>query len=158
MIDQNEELIIGPIVCMEADSKNPKNGVVYPKSVLEDIVEQFNALPPGRILGGFGDDTPTLAGTTHIVKTLEIKDNRLVATVKIIDSPVGRILRETLTEIAKSGVKHTISGWCAGTGYLTENPDGTSTVHDYVLKSISISVESIPATSETELLPEVPRK
>lgn len=82
-------------ILLEADKPN-LNGRIYPKHVLEKAVKEYNEKKkPGTILGTeFGDDALKLGWILHEVESLELVDNKLVATISVIDGlPMGKRLK-----------------------------------------------------------------
>ena len=95
-------------IFMQSDVKN-KNGRIYPKNILAKeagryITEYVNK---GRALGELNHPTgPTvnLDRVSHIVKELHEDGKNVYGKAKVMDTPMGRIVKNLIEEGAQLGV------------------------------------------------------
>ena len=94
-------------IVAQADVPN-RNGRIYTKEVLAKMVEDFNSRPAKEsLIGQLGfpeNNMPAgnvidLSIASHIVEDLRLKDEHLVADIKILDTNCG----EELIELMKNG-------------------------------------------------------
>ena len=82
---------------IKADVPN-KNNRVYPRSVLEKVIEDFDN--KSGTLGQLGMPDCSLDGpssirldeASHIVKNLRMQDDKLICDIQILDTPAGKKL------------------------------------------------------------------
>jgi hypothetical protein len=86
------------LIIAEADTPN-KNNRVYPKKVLEKIVDDFNGKTE-RMLGQMGmphDSIIHLSMASHFVEKLQLSDEgKLLADIQIMSTPCGKQLSELM--------------------------------------------------------------
>ena len=133
-------------VCQKAGTKNG-NGRVYPKSVLEREVENYqNSIRERRALGELDhpdDSVINLKNSSHLVTKMWWEGNNVMGK---IDTPSGRILKDLL----KSGVKLGISS--RGMGSVKESMNSLTVEDDFQL--ICFDMVSEPSTPGAYLSPQ----
>ena len=91
-------------ICQKAGTKNG-NGRVYPKSVLQREVENYqNSIRERRALGELDhpdDSVINLKNASHLVTKMWWEGDNVMGKIEVLDTPSGRILKDLL----KSGVK-----------------------------------------------------
>ena len=95
-------------VFMQADVKN-RNGRVYPMEVLEKEVAKYNKnfVNEKRAFGELGHpDGPTvnLERVSHMITKLQPEGKNFIGEAKIMDTPMGKIVKNLMDEGAKLGV------------------------------------------------------
>jgi len=95
-------------VFMQADVKN-RNGRVYPMEVLEKEVAKYNKnfVAEKRAFGELGHpDGPTvnLERVSHMITKLHPDGKNFIGEAKIMDTPMGKIVKNLMDEGAKLGV------------------------------------------------------
>ena len=95
-------------VFMQADVKN-RNGRVYPMEVLEKEVAKYNKnfVNEKRAFGELGHpDGPTvnLERVSHMITSLKPDGKNFIGEAKIMDTPMGKIVKNLMDEGAKLGV------------------------------------------------------
>ena len=128
------------IIVIKLDIPN-KNNRVYPKTVMEKAIEQYqNQIEKGLAIGVIAEYDimhgycgTDLSKASHIVEKLKIENDNLVAEIRILDTPYGQKLlkmfetKEIVFRPRGIGQVHTI--------------DGIHTIYDYKL----ISVDALEA-------------
>ena len=114
-------------VFMQADIKN-RNGRVYPMEVLEKEVGKYNKnfIQQKRAFGELGhpDGPPVnLERVSHMITSLTPDGNNFMGEAKIMDTPMGKIVKNLMDEGAKLGVSS------RGMGSLNQK-GGTNYVRD----------------------------
>jgi hypothetical protein len=128
--------LIESVVIAEADVPN-KNGRVYPRAVLEQMIREVDRkADPARVFGTIGmpsDSTLDLARVSHSVSDLHVThDGKLLGKVMILATPQGELLQKVLEAEPSRQFR------MAGIGKLEDNEDGTTTVTDFRLLSINL--------------------
>jgi len=95
-------------VFMQADIKN-RNGRVYPMEVLETEVGRYNKkfINENRAYGELGHPegpTVNLDRVSHMVTSLKKEGNDFIGEAKIMDTPMGKIVKNIMDEGGKLGV------------------------------------------------------
>ena len=136
-------------VCQKAGTKNG-NGRVYPKSVLEREVENYqNSIHERRALGELDhpdDSVINLKNSSHLVTKMWWEGNNVMGKIEVLDTPSGRILKDLL----KSGVKLGISS--RGMGSVKESMNSLTVEDDFQL--ICFDMVSEPSTPGAYLSPQ----
>ena len=136
-------------VCQKAGTKNG-NGRVYPKSVLEREVENYqNSIRERRALGELDhpdDSVINLKNSSHLVTKMWWEGNNVMGKIEVLDTPSGRILKDLL----KSGVKLGISS--RGMGSVKESKNSLTVEDDFQL--ICFDMVSEPSTPGAYLSPQ----
>ncbi len=126
-IKGNRNLIVEGVV-QRADSKN-QNGRVYPKDILERVVEGYIAtsVAENRALGEL--DHPesaviNLKNVSHNIKSLWWDGDDLMGKIEILPTPSGNILRELFANNITVGISS------RGMGSVQPLGEGTVEVQD----------------------------
>ena len=95
-------------IFMQADIKN-RNGRLYPMEVLDEEVKKYNEkfIQQNRAFGELGHpDGPTvnLERVSHMITSLEPDGKNFIGEAKIMDTPMGKIVKNLMDEGAKLGV------------------------------------------------------
>lgn len=129
--DGNKEYFIEGIF-MQGDVKN-RNGRVYPSKVIAEEVKRYNNqfVEKKRAFGELGHpDGPTvnLDRVSHMVTELKQDGSNFVGRAKIMDTPMGKIVKNLMDEGATLGVSS------RGMGSLKQNKQGIMEVqNDFML-------------------------
>ena len=136
-------------ICQKAGTKNG-NGRVYPKSVLQREIENYqNSIREKRALGELDhpdDSVINLKNASHLVTKRWWDGDNVMGKIEVLDTPSGRILKDLL----KSGVKLGISS--RGMGSVTESRGSLTVEDDFQL--ICFDMVSEPSTPGAYLSPE----
>ena len=95
-------------IFMQADIKN-RNGRLYPMEVLDEEVKNYNKnfIKENRAFGELGHpDGPTvnLERVSHMITSLKPDGKNFIGEAKIMDTPMGKIVKNLMDEGAKLGV------------------------------------------------------
>ena len=95
-------------IFLQADIKN-RNGRVYPMEVLEKEVAKYNRnfIKENRAFGELGHpDGPTvnLERVSHMITSLTPDGKNFIGEAKIMETPMGKIVKNLMDEGAKLGV------------------------------------------------------
>lgn len=95
-------------VFMEGDIKN-RNGRLYPMATLSKEMNRYNEqyVNKNRAYGELGHpDGPTinLERVSHMIKSLHQEGNQVIGKAKIMETPMGSIVKNLMDEGAKLGV------------------------------------------------------
>ena len=95
-------------VFMQADVKN-RNGRVYPMEILEKEVTKYNKnfIKENRAFGELGHPegpTVNLERVSHMITKLHPDGKNFIGEAKIMDTPMGKIVKNLMDEGAKLGV------------------------------------------------------
>ena len=95
-------------IFMQADIKN-RNGRIYPMDVLDEEVRKYNKnfIVQKRAFGELGHpDGPTvnLERVSHMITSLKPDGKNFIGEAKIMDTPMGKIVKNLMDEGAKLGV------------------------------------------------------
>ena len=95
-------------IFMQADIKN-RNGRIYTMEVLEEEVKKYNKnfIEQKRAFGELGHpDGPTvnLERVSHMITSLKPDGKNFIGEAKIMDTPMGKIVKNLMDEGAKLGV------------------------------------------------------
>ena len=118
-------------VFMQGDIKN-RNGRIYPMEILENEVSKYNKkfVNEKRAFGELGHpDGPTvnLERVLHIVTSLYPDGANIMGEARILDTPMGKIVRNLMDEGCKLGVSS------RGMGSLTEKNGAKYVNSDFYL-------------------------
>ena len=96
------------VIFMQADIKN-RNGRIYPMEVLDEEVRNYNKkfIQQNRAFGELGHpDGPTvnLERVSHMITSLKPDGKNFIGEAKIMDTPMGKIVKNLMDEGAKLGV------------------------------------------------------
>ena len=95
-------------VFLQSDLKN-KNGRVYPKEIMQREVQRYvdENVKTKRAYGELGHPegpTVNLDRVSHMITSLREDGNNWIGKAKIMDTPMGRIVKELISEGAQLGV------------------------------------------------------
>ena len=118
-------------VFMQADVKN-RNGRVYPMDVLQKEVTKYNKnfIQQKRAFGELGHpDGPTvnLERVSHMITSLAPDGKNFIGEAKILETPMGKIVKNLMDEGAKLGVSS------RGMGSLDQKKGGNYVRDDFYL-------------------------
>jgi len=124
-------------VFMQAEQKN-KNGRVYPLGIMENEVGRYGKeyVSKNRAMGELNHPqgpTVNLDRVSHMIKELKMAGNDVHGKAKIMDTPMGRIAQNLISEGARLGVSS------RGMGSLKQNEQGINEVQkDFMLSAVDI--------------------
>ena len=123
-------------IFMMADSKN-RNGRIYESKVLQPAVEKYSEeqVKTGRAVGELNHpEGPTinLDKVSHLITKLEWNDSNVIGKAKILDTPMGQIVKGLL----EGGVKLGVSS--RGMGSLEQREGINFVKDDFQLATIDI--------------------
>lgn len=115
-------------VFMQADIQN-RNGRVYPVSILEKECARYmkEAVQQNRAYGELGHPNGpsiNLDRVSHMIKELRQEGSNFIGRAKIMDTPMGNIVKSLMDEGASLGVS------TRGMGSIRENKRGFMEVQD----------------------------
>lgn len=118
--------IMGPFI--QAEKEN-KNGRIYPIKVVEREVKRYvkESIENNRAYGELGHPNGpsiNLDRVSHMIKELHQDGTDFIGKAKILDTPMGQIVKNLMDEGAKLGVS------TRGMGSLKENKNGIMEVQD----------------------------
>jgi hypothetical protein len=127
---------------MQMSETQNGNGRVYPHSILEREVKNFARLvKENRALGELDHPDSSvinLANASHMVTKIWMEGNKCMGTIRVLETPSGKILRS----LVESGVMLGISS--RGMGSVTERNGQTMVEDDFQL--ICFDMVSDPST------------
>jgi len=124
-------------IFMQSEKKN-KNGRNYPKNILMKEVKRYNKeyVNNKRALGELGHPegpTVNLDRVSHMITELYEDGNDVYGRAKIMDTPMGKIVKNLIDEGANIGVSS------RGMGSLKKNNKGINEVQDdFMLSAVDI--------------------
>ena len=124
-------------VFMQAEQKN-KNGRVYPLGIMENEVGRYGKeyVAKNRAMGELNHPqgpTVNLDRVSHMIKELNMAGNDVQGKAKIMDTPMGKIAQNLITEGARLGVSS------RGMGSLKANAQGINEVQkDFMLSAVDL--------------------
>jgi len=115
-------------VFLQAGVKN-RNGRIYPPEILSREVNRYvtENINPGRAYGELGHPagpTINLDRVSHMIKSIKQEGNNFIGKAKILDTPMGNIVRNLIAEGAQLGVSS------RGMGTLKMNSQGINEVQN----------------------------
>ena len=118
-------------VFMQGNLKN-RNGRVYPIETLEKEVKRYNKeyVQQNRAYGELGHPagpTINLERVSHMIKDLHRDGNNIIGKAKIMETPMGTIVKNLMDEGAKLGVSS------RGMGTLKQNGNANEVQKDFTL-------------------------
>ena len=133
--DGSKSHIIEGIFAM-AESKN-RNGRIYPKAIMEKAVGKYvtEQVSKGRAVGELNHpDGPTinLDKVSHLITELKCEGNNVMGKARILDTPMGQIVKGLL----EGGVQLGVS--TRGMGSLERRGDAMYVKDDFMLNTIDI--------------------
>lgn len=115
-------------IIMQGDIKN-RNGRIYPSQVLVKEMNRYNQtnIAKNRAFGELGHPqgpTINLDRVSHLFTELRQDGSNIVGKAKIIDTPMGKIVQNLMSEKAQLGISS------RGLGSVKENKQGIMEVQD----------------------------
>ena len=128
-------------VFLQTELKN-RNGRVYPMSIMEKEVNRYNKefIKKNRAYGELGHpDGPTinLERVSHLITSLEKDGNNFVGKAKIMNTPMGNIVKGLLNDGAKLGVSS------RGMGSVTQKNNAQYVQNDFMLATAADIVATL---------------
>lgn len=132
-------------IFLQGDRQN-RNGRVYPSEVLQKEVDRYtkNYISKNRAFGELGHpDTPSinLDRASHIIKDLKRDGSNFVGKAKILDTPMGRIVKNLIDEGCTIGVSS------RGVGSLKPH-NGYQLVQDDFMLSTAADIVADPSAPD----------
>ena len=123
-------------IFMQAEQKN-RNGRIYEKKILENEVKRYNEsfVKKNRALGELNHPqgpTVNLDRVSHMIKDLKFEGNDCVGNAKLLDTPMGNIAKNLVSEGAQLGVSS------RGMGSLEERKGVNYVKDDFMLSAVDI--------------------
>tara|TARA_R110001592_G_scaffold101137_9_gene286380 strand:- start:117 stop:761 length:645 start_codon:yes stop_codon:yes gene_type:complete len=123
-------------VFMQAETKN-RNGRIYPMNVLEPKVNEYteNFISKNRALGELNHPkgpTVNLDRVSHIIKEMKTDGHNFNGKAKIMDTPMGNIVKNLMDEGARLGVS------TRGMGSLKQQNGINMVQPDFMLAAVDI--------------------
>ena len=132
-------------VFLQSDLKN-KNGRVYPKEIMQREVQRYvdENVKTKRAYGELGHPegpTVNLDRVSHMITSLKEDGNNYIGKAKIMDTPMGRIVKELISEGAQLGVSS------RGLGSLKER-NGINEVQDDFMLATAADIVADPSAPD----------
>lgn len=125
--------ISGPFMVAESLNGNKR---MYPKSVLENELGRYSQIiSENRAMGELGhpaNPTLNLDRVSHIITSLNMKENTVFGKAKILDTPCGKIAKNLLDEGIRLGVSS------RGLGSIKESNGMKIVQPDFKLMTVDI--------------------
>lgn len=123
-------------VFMSSEAKN-RNGRIYPKSVMEKAVDRYvtEQVKTGRAVGELNHpEGPSinLDKVSHIIEKLDWSGNDVVGKARILETPMGNIVKGLLDGGVRLGVS------TRGMGSLEERNGTMFVKDDFILSTVDI--------------------
>ena len=123
-------------VFMQSEAKN-RNGRIYPKAIMEKAVDRYvtEQVKTGRAVGELNHpEGPTinLDKVSHIIEGLDWKGNDVVGKARILETPMGNIVKGLLDGGVRLGVS------TRGMGSLEEKNGVMYVKDDFYLSTVDI--------------------
>ena len=123
-------------IFMQSEVKN-RNGRVYPQDILSKEVERYSQdfVGKNRAMGELGHPegpTVNLERVSHIIKELRCQGKNVYGKAKILDTPMGKIAKNLLSEGCMFGVSS------RGMGTLQEKNGVNYVNDDFMLSAVDI--------------------
>ena len=124
-------------IFMQSEKKN-RNGRIYPRGILMKEVKRYNDqhVLKNRALGELNHPqgpTVNLDRVSHIIKELKEDGDNVYGKAKIMDTPMGKIVKNLMAEGASLGVSS------RGMGSLKKLDNGINEVqNDFMLSAVDI--------------------
>lgn len=133
-------------IFMQGNIQN-RNGRVYPISILEKEVARYmkEAVGANRAYGELGHPNGpsiNLDRVSHMIKELKQDGSNFIGRAKIMDTPMGNIVKNLMDEEASLGVS------TRGMGSLKENSSGIMEVQDDFMLATAADIVADPSAPE----------
>ena len=132
-------------VFLQSDLKN-RNGRVYPREIMQREVDRYvkESIDKKRAMGELGHpDVPTinLDRVSHMITSLREDGSNYIGKAKILDTPMGNIVKNLIDEGASLGVSS------RGLGTLKEK-NGINEVQDDFVLSTAADIVADPSAPD----------
>ena len=132
-------------VFLQSDLKN-KNGRIYPREIMQREVQRYvdENVKTKRAYGELGHPegpTVNLDRVSHMITSLKEDGNNYIGKAKIMDTPMGRIVKELISEGAQLGVSS------RGLGSLKER-NGINEVQDDFMLATAADIVADPSAPD----------
>jgi len=132
-------------VFLQSDLKN-KNGRIYPREIMQREVQRYvdENVKTKRAYGELGHPegpTVNLDRVSHMITSLREDGNNWIGKAKIMDTPMGRIVKELISEGAQLGVSS------RGLGSLKER-NGINEVQDDFMLATAADIVADPSAPD----------
>ena len=132
-------------VFLQSDLKN-KNGRIYPREIMQREVARYvkENIKTKRAYGELGHpDGPTvnLDRVSHMITSLKEDGNNYIGRAKVMDTPMGKIVKELISEGAQLGVSS------RGLGSLKER-NGINEVQDDFMLATAADIVADPSAPD----------
>ena len=132
-------------VFLQSDVKN-KNGRIYPREIMQREVARYvkENVRTRRAYGELGHpDGPTvnLDRVSHMITSLREDGNNYIGRAKVMDTPMGKIVKELISEGAQLGVSS------RGLGSLKER-NGINEVQDDFMLATAADIVADPSAPD----------
>ena len=122
-------------VFLQSDLKN-KNGRIYPKEIMQREVNRYveENVKTKRAYGELGHPegpTVNLDRVSHMIVSLKEDGSNYIGKAKVMDTPMGRIVKELISEGAQLGVSS------RGLGTLKERGGINEVQDDFMLATVA---------------------
>lgn len=119
-----------------ADEKN-RNGRIYPKRVLSKALKEYDEqyIKQKRAVSELGhpsSPTVNLDRVSHIIENLKMDGNIVTGRARVMDTPMGKIVKSLMDEGVKLGVS------TRGLGSIVEKKGFNEVQDDFVINAIDI--------------------
>jgi len=133
-------------IIMQGNITN-RNGRFYPSDILEKEVNRYNEeyVTKNRAYGELGHPSgPTLnlERVSHMFKSLRREDNNFVGKAKVMDTPMGNIVKNLISEGASLGISS------RGMGSIKENKNGVMEVQSDFFLSTAGDIVADPSAPD----------
>ena len=123
-------------IFMQAETKN-RNGRIYPRDVMESAVAKYNAeqVVKGRAVGELNHPegpTVNLDKVSHKIESLDWRGNDVVGKARILNTPMGEIVKGLLDGGVNLGVS------TRGMGSLQQSGGAMVVKPDFLLNAVDI--------------------
>ena len=132
-------------VFLQADLKN-KNGRIYPREIMQREVNRYikESVDTKRAYGELGHPegpTVNLDRVSHMIVSLKEDGNNYIGKAKVMDTPMGKIVKELISEGAQLGVSS------RGLGSLKER-NGINEVQDDFMLATAADIVADPSAPD----------
>ena len=143
--DKNKPNVFIEGVFLQSDLQN-KNGRIYPKEIMHREVNRYikENVDTKRAYGELGHPegpTVNLDRVSHMIVSLKEDGNNYIGKAKIMDTPMGRIVKELISEGAQLGVSS------RGLGSLKER-NGINEVQDDFMLATAADIVADPSAPD----------
>lgn len=119
-------------IVAQADVPN-RNKRVYSKELLEKAVQDYQEKIQSKTAFGYLDNNSGLSNVSHLVTSLELKEDMLVAEIETLNTPDGKILKKLIEDNSRIS----FSTFGRGDGVVDDNC--ILAIKNYKLNYINVS-------------------